>query len=67
MSASVLVIGSGGREHAIALKLSESRHVGTVVVYPGNAGTKDNGKIVGAAGIFFNSTPALYCPIRQTP
>ena len=35
----VLVIGSGGREHALAWKLSLSPDVTTVFVAPGNAGT----------------------------
>ena len=35
----VLVIGSGGREHALAWKLSNSPKVGAVFVAPGNAGT----------------------------
>ena len=35
----VLVIGSGGREHAIAWKLAQSSLVETVYVAPGNAGT----------------------------
>ena len=35
----VLVIGSGGREHALAWKLSQSPDVSTVYVAPGNAGT----------------------------
>src|SRR5512134_2784155 len=37
----VLVVGSGGREHAIAVRLLESDSVGEVVVLPGNAGTRD--------------------------
>ena len=35
----VLVIGAGGREHALAWKLSQSDGVDEVIVAPGNAGT----------------------------
>ena len=35
----VLVIGSGGREHALAWKISQSSRVERVFVAPGNAGT----------------------------
>lgn len=35
----VLVIGSGGREHALAWKAAQSTQVETVFVAPGNAGT----------------------------
>ncbi|MEL7156952.1 MAG: phosphoribosylamine--glycine ligase, partial [Actinomycetota bacterium] len=36
---SILVLGAGGREHAIAERLATSERVGTVAVAPGNAGT----------------------------
>ncbi|MCX8115193.1 MAG: phosphoribosylamine--glycine ligase family protein, partial [Burkholderiaceae bacterium] len=35
----ILVIGSGGREHALAWKLAQSPKVSRVFVAPGNAGT----------------------------
>jgi len=38
----VLVIGSGGREHAIGWKLGQSENVNTVFHAPGNGGTLNN-------------------------
>ncbi|WP_405611289.1 phosphoribosylamine--glycine ligase [Polaribacter sp. Asnod1-A03] len=35
----VLILGSGGREHAFALKLTESKKIEQLFVAPGNAGT----------------------------
>jgi phosphoribosylamine--glycine ligase len=35
----VLIVGSGGREHALAWKVAQSSQVETVFVAPGNAGT----------------------------
>ena len=37
----VLVIGRGGREHALAWKVSKSASVGAVYVAPGNKGMSD--------------------------
>ena len=36
----VLIIGSGGREHAIAWKISKSSMIKKLIVCPGNAGTE---------------------------
>ena len=36
----ILILGSGGREHAFALKLTESNKVDQLFVAPGNAGTE---------------------------
>jgi len=41
----VLVIGSGGREHALAWKAAQSTDVETVFVAPGNAGTAREAKV----------------------
>ncbi len=41
----VLVIGNGGREHAIAWKLAQSAKVSEVLVAPGNAGTAGEPKV----------------------
>ncbi len=38
----VLVVGSGGREHALSWKLSQSSHVEKVFTAPGNGGTENN-------------------------
>ncbi|MDP1952257.1 MAG: phosphoribosylamine--glycine ligase family protein, partial [Betaproteobacteria bacterium] len=35
----VLVIGAGGREHALAWKLAQGPRVQKIYVAPGNAGT----------------------------
>lgn len=39
----ILIIGSGGREHALAWKLAESRKSDQIYIAPGNAGTKSVG------------------------
>jgi len=41
----VLMIGGGGREHALAWKLAQSSQVETVFVAPGNAGTAAEEKL----------------------
>ncbi len=41
----VLIIGSGGREHALAWKCAQSAHVEEVLVAPGNAGTAREAKV----------------------
>ncbi|MCB4434705.1 phosphoribosylamine--glycine ligase [Alteromonas sp. McT4-15] len=45
----VLVIGGGGREHALAYKAAQSSDVSTVFVAPGNAGTATEPKLENVA------------------
>jgi phosphoribosylamine--glycine ligase len=45
----VLIIGGGGREHALAWKAAQSPHVETVFVAPGNAGTATEANIENVA------------------
>jgi len=40
----VLVIGSGGREHALAWKLVQSAKISDIIIAPGNAGTAKENK-----------------------
>lgn len=42
----VLVIGSGGREHALAWKLKQSPRIGKIYIAPGNGGTPSVGENV---------------------
>ena len=42
----VLLLGSGGREHAIAWKLAQSSQLEELYIAPGNAGTRKHGKNV---------------------
>ncbi len=52
----VLIVGNGGREHALAWKISQSSRADRVFVAPGNAGTNVEGENVAIASDDF---PAL--------
>ena len=45
----ILVIGSGGREHALAWKAAQNPAVEKVFVAPGNAGTETEPKLENVA------------------
>lgn len=45
----ILIIGAGGREHAIGWKLKQSSHVDTIYFAPGNGGTAKIGKNIDLA------------------
>ncbi|MBS1747612.1 MAG: phosphoribosylamine--glycine ligase [Bacteroidetes bacterium] len=42
----ILLLGSGGREHALAWKISQSKHCDHLFIAPGNAGTSSCGENV---------------------
>ena len=39
----ILILGSGGREHALAWKLAQSKKINRIFIGPGNAGTSNHG------------------------
>lgn len=57
----ILVIGSGGREHAIAWKLAQSNRVERVFIAPGNGGTAIDHKLHNVAA----HTPAEWLKFVQ--
>jgi phosphoribosylamine--glycine ligase len=42
----ILLLGSGGREHALAWKIAQSERVEKLFIAPGNAGTSNCGENV---------------------
>ena len=42
----ILLLGSGGREHALAWKIAQSPKVEKLFIAPGNAGTAETGENV---------------------
>lgn len=60
--ATVLVLGSGAREHALAWKVAQSTHVESVLVAPGNPGCETLDKVkTQALNINDNSAVTIYC------
>lgn len=56
----ILLVGRGGRESALAFKLSQSPRVEWIFVVPGNGGTvKGNEKVSNVAGISEDDFPRL--------
>ncbi len=51
----VLILGAGGREHAIAWKIAQSSHLDDLFIAPGNAGTRLVGKNVDMSATDFES------------
>jgi phosphoribosylamine---glycine ligase len=51
----ILLLGSGGREHAMAWKLSQSKKLSKLFIAPGNAGTSKHGENVSLSPLDFKS------------
>lgn len=51
----ILILGSGGREHAFAWKIKESKHIDNLYIAPGNAGTAKLGENVNIAADNFEA------------
>jgi phosphoribosylamine--glycine ligase len=60
----VLVVGGGGREHALAWKIAQSPNIAKVFVAPGNAGTA---REAGITNVGISDIPALVEFARKTP
>ena len=60
-----LVIGGGGREHALAWKLAQSPRVQTVFVAPGNAGTAAEPQLKNVAITDLAGSPSSRSPRRS--
>lgn len=55
----ILLIGNGGREHALAWKLSQSPRVGSIFAVPGNGGTATCPKVSNVTSVSPEDFPAL--------
>jgi phosphoribosylamine--glycine ligase len=62
--ARILIVGNGGREHALAWALKKSPQVGEIVIASGNAGTAQLGKNI---AISPEDIPALVAFARENP
>ena len=63
----VLIIGSGGREHALAWKCATSPRVREVLVAPGNAGTATEAKTRNVELKDSSVASLLECALREKP
>lgn len=55
----VLLLGSGGREHALAWKMAQSSMLEELFIAPGNAGTKQHGKNVNISASNFEEVKSF--------
>lgn len=62
----VLIVGSGGREHAIAWKVAQSPKVDKIYCAPGNAGIAEYAECVDIAAMEFDKLLLLRKKKRLT-
>jgi phosphoribosylamine--glycine ligase len=55
----VLLLGSGGREHAFAWKIAQSSMLDELFIAPGNAGTRDHGKNINLNPLDFDEVKSF--------
>ena len=55
----ILLLGSGGREHALAWKIAQSERVEELFIAPGNAGTANAGTNVNIKADDFEAIKAF--------
>ena len=60
----ILLLGSGGREHAMAWKISQSEHCTQLFIAPGNPGTASCGENI-AIGVNDFQSLASFCLAKQ--
>ena len=60
----ILILGSGGREHALAVKISESPLCGNLFIAPGNGGTEECGMNVALSNSDFDAI-ADFCLVND--
>ena len=62
----LLLLGSGGREHALAWKIAQSPKIEKLYIAPGNAGTREVGENVAICNVIISrqlDIKALLLPI----
>ncbi|MCJ1406497.1 hypothetical protein MMC19_000562 [Ptychographa xylographoides] len=62
----ILLIGNGGREHALAWKLSQSSKVQSIFVVPGNGGTATVSKVTNISHVKANDFQALMAFAKES-
>ena len=55
----LLLLGSGGREHALAWKIAQSPKIEKLYIAPGNAGTREVGENVAIKADDFHPKPCF--------